>query len=386
MLEWYRGEYAGDLKRSELNELVGDLTRLNALEGEIWKSDQKVVMDDKINPKIVMDEEWVQNDVMDEEFVKNFVIDAKIDSKVVMDLSITKVLDGTVCNPLIKILLEEIIDENEPWLLIGIPGRDPFLVTQQSKRHSESSDQHIKKLMSLREGLRVMMQCCMRQHLADRCWLHEHLGGRSSWKESTRMKFTKESTTYFVKGLVCRWNVQKMRSESSEYVRKTMGFFTNGWRIKIALESYFEEHAHEVWERSWMNPEMQTTLLNTYPPRLIATILKALREQLKENDQLNAVEEIAGLVPEILLEYDKILKGGGGFWDDVNGGYLPEDIVLAARREEIDRVHSEGVYEIVPMQECKEAGMKPLDLMWVETDKSVDPAHRRKFDRSCVCK
>ena len=54
----------------------------------------------------------------------------------------------------------------------------------------------------------------------------------------------------------------------------------------IALESYFEEHAQNVWERNWMNPEMQTTLLNTYLPKLIATILKALREQLKENDQL----------------------------------------------------------------------------------------------------
>ena len=43
-----------------------------------------------------------------------------------------------------------------------------------------------------------------------------------------------------------------------------------------------------------MNPERQTTLLNTYPPKLIATILKALREKLKENDHLNAVEEIAG--------------------------------------------------------------------------------------------
>ena len=94
-------------------------------------------------------------------------------------------------------------------------------------------------------------------------------------------KFTKESTTNFVKGLVCRWVVQKMRSESSEYVLKTTGFFPNNWKIKITLESYFEEHAQEVWERNWMIPEMQTTLLNTYPPTLIATILKALREQLK---------------------------------------------------------------------------------------------------------
>ena len=65
-------------------------------------------------------------------------------------------------------------------------------------------------------------------------------------------------------------------------------------RIKLALESHFAEHAKEVRERIWMHPEMQTTLLDTYHSKLIATILKALREQLKEYDQLNAVEEIAG--------------------------------------------------------------------------------------------
>ena len=77
--------------------------------------------------------------------------------------------------------------------------------------------------MSLREGLLVMMQCYMRQHFADRYWLQEHPGGRASWREPTMRKFTKESTNYFVKGPVCRWNVQKMPSESSNDVRKTTG-------------------------------------------------------------------------------------------------------------------------------------------------------------------
>ena len=129
---------------------------------------------------------------------------------------------------------------------------------------------------------------------------------------------------------------------------------------------------------------MQTTLLNTYLPTLIATILKALREQLKESDQLNAVEVIAGPVPEIPIEYDQILKEGGNFWDDVSGGYLLEDLVLAARREEIDWVHSEGVHAIVPMQECQDAGMKPLDLIRVDTDKSVDPACKNIRSRFCA--
>ena len=77
------------------------------------------------------------------------------------------------------------------------------------------------------------------------------------------------------------------------------------------------------------------------------------------------------------------MKEGGKIWDDVNGGYLPEDLVSAARREEVDWVHSEGVYEIVPMQECRDAGMKPLDLISVDTDKSVDPTRKKIRSRLC---
>ena len=195
-------------------------------------------MDDKIDQKTVMDVELVQNGVMDEKFVKNFV----------MDLSMSKIGGWNSLQPINQKLREEFIDEHELWLLIGIPRRNPFFVTQYLERHSASSDQHMKKLMSLREGLHLMMQCYMRQHFADRYWVHEHPGVYASRREPTMRKVTKESTTYFVKGPVCRWNVQKMRSESSGYVWKTTGFFTNSWRINMALESHFEKHSQEVWE------------------------------------------------------------------------------------------------------------------------------------------
>ena len=58
--------------------------------------------------------------------------------------------------------------------------------------------------------------------------------------------------------------------------------------------------------------------------------------------------------------------------------------MLTTRREEIDWVHSEGFYEIVPMQECKDAGMRPLDLIWVDTDKSVDPTRKKIRSRLCA--
>ena len=89
-MERYRGEDARDLERSELNEFVENLTCLNAFEGKNWKSDQKVVMDEKINPKILMDEKsWKilksnQKIVMDEELVQNDVMDKKLFENSVM--------------------------------------------------------------------------------------------------------------------------------------------------------------------------------------------------------------------------------------------------------------------------------------------------------------
>ena len=156
-----------------------------------------------------------------------------------MYLSIFKIGAWDSLQPINQNLLEEFTDENELWLLIGIPSRDPFLVTQYLERHSVSSDQHMKKLMLFREGLHVMMQCHMRQHIVDRYWLHEHPGGHALWREPTMRKFTKESTTYFVKGLVCRWNVQKMRSNRVNMFGKqrvssqTVGDSKEPWRATL---------------------------------------------------------------------------------------------------------------------------------------------------------
>ena len=56
--------------------------------------------------------------------------------------------------------------------------------------------------------------------------------------------------------------------------------------------------------------------------------------------------------------------------------------MLTARREVIEWVHSDKVYEIT-MQDCDEAGKKLLDLIWMDTDKSVDHAHKKI--RSTLC-
>ena len=56
VLDCCRREDSSDFERSELNELVGNLTCPDACEGKVWKSVRKIVTDEKINPKILMDE------------------------------------------------------------------------------------------------------------------------------------------------------------------------------------------------------------------------------------------------------------------------------------------------------------------------------------------
>ena len=47
-------------------------------------------------------------------------------------------------------------------------------------------------------------------------------------------------------------------------------------------------------------------------------------------------------------------------------------------------VHSEGVSEIVPVQDWRDAGKTLLQFIWVDTDKSVDPAHKQIRSRLCT--
>ena len=115
---------------------------------------------------------------------------AKIDPKVVTDLLTFKSGGWNNVQPSNSKIIGRLCDENEPWMMIGIPNRDLFFVTQHLERHSASSNQHMKKLMSLREGLHVMMQCYMRNHFANRYWLHAHPGVHASWREPTMRKFT----------------------------------------------------------------------------------------------------------------------------------------------------------------------------------------------------
>ena len=204
-----------------------------------------------------------------------------------------------------------------------------------------------------------------------------HRGENVRWQKSQKNEPVTSWMDLYADGIFrgCDQNGVKMVGNNGFVHKQLENQNSFGDLLLRACPGCLGEKLDESWDADY--------IVEHTPSNLIATILKALREQLNEIDLQHSVEEIATPVPETPLEYDQILKGGR-FWDDVDGGYLPEDLALAARREEIDWIHSEGVYEIVPIHECKDSGMKLLDLNWVDTDKSVVPTRKKIRSRLCA--
>jgi hypothetical protein len=67
------------------------------------------------------------------------------------------------------------------------------------------------------------------------------------------------------------------------------------------------------------------------------------------------------------------------YWDDVSGEELDSAVTKAARREEIEAIHSMKVYTKVPIAQClAETGRRPVGTRWVDTNKgdSINPKVR----------
>ena len=159
------------------------------------------------------------------------------------------------------------------------------------------------------------------------------------------------------------------------FVNKETGWLTNCPALARALErTCTNEFGNAPWHRHFHLVGGGIDFSARYPPKLVTAVLRAARDQLRLDGHLSALEsEIAGPIAEedeVPPEWRELLTQGGGFWDDVHGGWLPEKLVIAARAEELRWVHEQEVYKIVPRKLAEAKGQKPLSLLWVDTNKS----------------
>ena len=227
-----------------------------------------------------------------------------------------------------------------------------------------------------------------------RYFLHEHPLGANSWKLAEAVEFAKDPRVIFVKGPMCRWDVQLEDEHGLGHVRKCTGWWTNSPVLARLLEGVCSNITGErEWHRhAQLSPgNGRAFLARVHPPKLVNAVLRGIKEQMKLGGHLRSAEiQLSGPIPED----NKHLEGvtfsrtdSSGqeemFWDDVNGGWLKSDKVRETRQIELDYVHKHNIYTKVPLAECQKNQGSPIPLGWVDTNKG-DDEHENYGSRMAV--
>lgn len=267
---------------------------------------------------------------------------------------------------------EKLIEHTLPYVLIGSPPCDPFSqlqylndvrrTPQQAAEVRERGRVHLNNSVRLYEGQ-------MRNHLY---FLHEHPKTATSWSESSVRDLASRKGVYYVEGPMCRWGMVATDSRGTAPVLKETGWLTNSPVLAKRLAGVCSnKHSSKPWHRHVGLINGRSAEARIYPPRLVAAILRGVREQLRLDGEIMGFENYP--VPtEADFTYDKQEDEEQleEFWDDVHGGFLDPAGVKRARSEELAEVRKHGVYFTVPLSLCwEETGRGPITLRWVDTNK-----------------
>lgn len=282
----------------------------------------------------------------------------------------------------VEMLEQEIIDQ-DPFLLTGSPPCEafsPLLRISKGKRDPAAVAAQKEK------GLKMFRVACRNyrmQYDRGRYFLHEHPWPAESWNEPEMQELLTLPGVRKVKGPMCRWDMRaedKRGLQGEGFVRKETGWVTNCPAIAEVLEGVCSNYdGSRPWHRHIHLIGGLAKAAQVYPPKLVAAVLKALKRQLIEDGELNALDSFAsGPYPEHPL----IEEGEWNtFFDDVNGTWLNTTLVKEARKEEIKWVHDMHIYDKVPRAQMLADGMKPVSLRWIDTNKGDDdrPNYRSRL-------
>ena len=208
-------------------------------------------------------------------------------------------------------------------------------------------------------------------------FLHGHPWHADSWSVPAVKQIVA------LEGVVCAYGDQcpfgqkvKYDDGREELVRKPTGWLTNSQRIADALSrACTGDHAHG----SVFNGRPQQVAV--YPPKLVAAILRALRDELRSAGRLAEFEAgptVEEEPPETAWAQEP------EFWDEISGATLGAEEVFAARKLEVEHMQGMDVYEEAAWEEMAADGVtKPIPTGWIDTNKD-DEGNRNIRSRAVV--
>ena len=210
-----------------------------------------------------------------------------------------------------------------------------------------------------REGRLHLERSCQlyREQIRDELFfLHEFPNGSSSVLEPCLEDLLSTPGVYLVKGPMCVWGMTAKDAQGEGLVKKTTCWVTNSWFIARELDQECTNASGgKPWHRHVHLVDHRAHQARIYPPKLVAAILRGLREQLRATGEML---EYDYPVPEdpVIPRAETQEEGDEleSYWDDANHGWLDPKLVRAARAEEIAALKSYKVYVKRPISECLE--------------------------------
>ena len=279
--------------------------------------------------------------------------------------------------------LERLQEEQDPFLLCGSPPCTPFSRLQAFNKGRSDPAKVQAKLEEGRHHLNTAIAAYRRQMGRGRVFLHEHPASATSWEEPEMKALQGEDGVYTVQGPMCRWNLQPAKGGSQDgvpaFCRKETCWVTNSKRLANRLEGVCSNvDGSRPWHRHVHLTQSLGHFARVYTPELVAAILEECRADVLDCGSATEAElRVSGPTPD-----EPTVPEGPwtDYWDDVNGGYLDNELVKAARAKEREWVQKQGIYDIVPRQQCWDrTGRAPIPLKWVDTNKGD---HQRPNVRS----
>ncbi|CAE7546001.1 unnamed protein product [Symbiodinium natans] len=292
-----------------------------------------------------------------------------------------------------------LLDEQEPKFLGGSPPCGPFSVLQNLVDANAKVPVEVrrKRLAEGKKHLRTAVQAYWKQMEAGRYFLHEHPKGARSWEEPEVKELRADPRVYEVTGPMCRWGMESEDAQGKGLVKKETRWLTNSRCVADVLQGACSNTEGKVWHRHVRLINGRARAAQKYPPKLVKGILMAFRQQLVEDGEfseaLNAME--AGPVPDsppVIDEEEEIYNQfpdvghqiQGPVIDSNTGAELDLDKVAAARREELEWVWKQNLYEKVPEEQARAAGKVPITMKWVDRNKGDN--ERPNYRSRIVCR
>ena len=269
--------------------------------------------------------------------------------------------------------LEQMIGYERPWLLTGSPPCTAFSSLQKISLHKRDPHLVRQERMHAEKLLEVAVHFYELQRSQGRFFLHEHPHGCDSWSHPLMIELQRKPGVFTVTSPMCCWEA-RLPGDEIGYIYKPTKWVTNSPRLAQALDrectNKYEDRLLHRHTRLIGGVAHQA---QAYAPKLVVTVLKAMRDEAKDQGWINSVDtKYGGPVPTDYLfsqndgnDEQEVMEQ----YDTVTGEQLPPDLVAQGKKEEIAWTRSIGLYTKVPRSDAVKRGAKIIPVKWVVVNK-----------------